>query len=433
MDGAASTPTSATSRPQVRKNDDAPGYSFHAPGAAAVDRCPAPGARAERRRAQGAPREGRLRVGPPVGMGPGRAAEGPWTSTACTPRCSTARSACGCSAMTDGALAAGVLPGLQRLARRVLRLRPASVCTASGSSRCGTSTRASRELERCADARAQGRDDLGLPADRRARTTPDRTTALWAAAQDLELPLSLHIVTGMGDESRVDFTAAAVRYMHMIHEVQRSVSQLVLGGVLERFPRAADRRRRVRDRVAPPLDAAHGPRQREVRRHDGHQALDEAERLRAAPGLADVHGRRGRRGEPRGASAPTAFMWGSDFPHTDSTWPHSQTRDRQELLGRARLRSPTRSSTTTRPSCTTSTSDDEQPLLAPAARRRRSGPVGHHAVGRRRGHDGGGHVARAAHATTDFENPCAIAAVSVSSTNSRGRELGRDPCHAPRR
>ena len=29
---------------------------------------------------------------------------------------------------------------------------------------------------------------------------------LWAAAQDLELPLSLHIVTGMGDESRVDFT-----------------------------------------------------------------------------------------------------------------------------------------------------------------------------------------------------------------------------------
>src|SRR6202035_2672963 len=91
------------------------------------------------------------------------------------------------------------------------------------------------ELERCAGLGLKGAMIWGYPPDDRPYYSPayDR---LWAAAQDLGLPLSLHIVTGMGAESRVDFTAAAVRYMHLVHEIQRSISQLVLGGVLERFP-----------------------------------------------------------------------------------------------------------------------------------------------------------------------------------------------------
>ena len=58
--------------PEVRPNEGRPGYSFHAPGLAPVDRVGFVGCRAQRRRAQGAPRDRGVRVGPTVGLGPRR-------------------------------------------------------------------------------------------------------------------------------------------------------------------------------------------------------------------------------------------------------------------------------------------------------------------------------------------------------------------------
>jgi len=57
-----------------------------------------------------------------------------------------------------------------------------------------------QELERCAGLGLKGAMIWGYPPDDQPYYLPtyDR---LWAAAQDLELPLSLHIVTGMGTES----------------------------------------------------------------------------------------------------------------------------------------------------------------------------------------------------------------------------------------
>jgi predicted TIM-barrel fold metal-dependent hydrolase len=180
-----------------------------------------------------------------------------------------------------------------------------------------------RELERCAALGLKGAMIWGYPPDDRPYYQPvyDR---LWAAAQDLDLPISLHIVTGMGAESRVDFTAAAVRYMHMIHEIQRSVSQLVLGGVLERFPTL-----RI---VAAESDIGWLPH--------WMQRLDHAQRkfgaMMEVP-LSMAPSEYVRRqiwltfmDDPVGVASlsrigPDMFMWGSDFPHTDSTWPDSQT------------------------------------------------------------------------------------------------------------
>ena len=60
----------------------------------------------------------------------------------------------------------------------------------------------------------------------------------WAAAQDLEMPVSLHAITGMeripweyGAEQR------AMRPTVTPHEIEKSFSTLILSGVLERFPR----------------------------------------------------------------------------------------------------------------------------------------------------------------------------------------------------
>jgi predicted TIM-barrel fold metal-dependent hydrolase len=60
----------------------------------------------------------------------------------------------------------------------------------------------------------------------------------WAAAQDLNMPLSLHILTGrkgMGVDFFSNNIVLQVATLH--HEVERSLAVFVLGGVLERFPR----------------------------------------------------------------------------------------------------------------------------------------------------------------------------------------------------
>ena len=187
------------------------------------------------------------------------------------------------------------------------------------------------ELERCADLGLKGAMIWGYPPFETPYFTP-RFDRLWAAAQDLDLPLSLHIVTGMGEESRVDFTAPSVRYMNLIHEIQRSVSQLVLGGVLERFPKLQI--------VGAETDIAWLPHWMQRMDH-GHEkfgammdvelSLQPSEYVRRqmyftfmddAVGAAQLE-----------SLGPDLFMWGSDFPHTDSTWPDSMTVIKRNLEG----------------------------------------------------------------------------------------------------
>ena len=188
-----------------------------------------------------------------------------------------------------------------------------------------------RELERCAELGHKGAMIWGCPPADAPYYSPvyDR---LWAAAQDLELPLSLHIVTGMGEESRVDFTAAAVRYTLMIHEIQRSISQLVQGGVLERFPRL-----RV---VAAESDIGWLPHWMQRMDHgtekfgammDVQLELKPSEYVKRQVWLTFMDDMIGASSlEEIGADT---FMWGSDFPHTDSTWPNSQTVIDKNLSG----------------------------------------------------------------------------------------------------
>jgi predicted TIM-barrel fold metal-dependent hydrolase len=179
------------------------------------------------------------------------------------------------------------------------------------------------ELQRCAGLGLKGAMIWGYPPDNRPYYSPEYDR-LWATASDLGLPLSLHIVTGMGDESRVDyFTAPAVRYMHMIHEVQRSISQLVLGGVLERFPNLQI--------VAAESDIGWLPHWMQRLDHanakfgammDVPLSLRPSEYIRRQTWVTFMD-------DPVGASSletigSDTFMWGSDFPHTDSTWPNSQ-------------------------------------------------------------------------------------------------------------
>jgi len=187
------------------------------------------------------------------------------------------------------------------------------------------------ELERCARLGLRGGMIWGCPPQGRPYYS-EAYDRLWAAAQDLGLPLSLHIVTGMGEESRVEFKDAPMRYMNLIHEVQRSLSDIVLGGVLERFPKL--------EIVSAESDTGWLPHfmQRLDRAQDkfgamlGHRLkLRPSEYVRRQVWATFLDDQIGAAWfETHGADA---FMWGSDFPHSDSTWPDSQSVIEKNLVG----------------------------------------------------------------------------------------------------
>src|SRR6202040_3170282 len=69
---------------------------------------------------------------------------------------------------------------------------------------------------------------------------------LWAAAQDLDMSLSLHILTGAkctggpasgGLNSNMKGVEFMTALISMVHPVERSLTAFVCGGVVERFPR----------------------------------------------------------------------------------------------------------------------------------------------------------------------------------------------------
>lgn len=91
-----------------------------------------------------------------------------------------------------------------------------------------------KELRRCAKMGLRGALIMCSPPEGQSYT--DRTfDPFWVEAQELRMPLSLHLGTGHGKESRYD-ADLFLRAMTIPHEVQRTFATLLFGGVLERFP-----------------------------------------------------------------------------------------------------------------------------------------------------------------------------------------------------
>lgn len=91
-----------------------------------------------------------------------------------------------------------------------------------------------KELRRCAKLGLKGALIMCSPPE--GQSYADSTfDPFWAEAQELHMPLSLHLGTGHGKESRYD-SNLFLRAMTIPHEVQRTFAALVFGGVLERFP-----------------------------------------------------------------------------------------------------------------------------------------------------------------------------------------------------
>ena len=75
------------------------------------------------------------------------------------------------------------------------------------------------------------------PPDERPYSHPDYEP-FWAAAQDLNMPLSLHILTARGGTGAnpTNGQSFILSLSTLHHQIERSISVLVFGGVLEKFP-----------------------------------------------------------------------------------------------------------------------------------------------------------------------------------------------------
>jgi predicted TIM-barrel fold metal-dependent hydrolase len=144
----------------------------------------------------------------------------------------------------------------------------------------------------------------------------------WSAAEAARVPLSLHLGTGAVPVSGTGGDMS-VAYMLTHHAAQRSIAQLIFGGVLERHPGL-----RV---VSVENDVGWIPHYLERLDHAGEKfrgfaacklALRPSDYFRrqvTATFQEDPVGIR-----LRDVIGITPLLWASDYPHTDSTWPRSR-------------------------------------------------------------------------------------------------------------
>jgi len=189
---------------------------------------------------------------------------------------------------------------------------------------------AAADVERIAELGMRGAMVWGAaPPD---RPYSDRSyDPFWRAASEAGLPVSLHIIASRGrvSSSVADVIGQGARqhsgvwYMRVISEIQESLAQLIFGGVLERFPKLR--------LVSAENDAGWLPHfcYRMDHVHDKyHESWAEPTPLRPSEYVRrqvfatfqDDH-----TGPAQHAVfGADNFMWASDFPHSDSTFPESR-------------------------------------------------------------------------------------------------------------
>jgi len=178
-----------------------------------------------------------------------------------------------------------------------------------------------KELERCAKIGIRGVLIWGAPPDDKPYGHPDYDP-FWAAAQELEMPLSLHILTERRGV-KIDRTHVLRRYMSLPHAIQMSFADLVIGGVLERFPGlklvSAENDISWLPHFCYRLDHAYD-RLRHFERLE--LPLRPSEYMKRQV-YATFQWETENVGFTAHKYGGDRLMWSSDYPHTDSPWPRS--------------------------------------------------------------------------------------------------------------
>ena len=143
----------------------------------------------------------------------------------------------------------------------------------------------------------------------------------WAAAQELDMPVSLHILTESKPPSQISWADGATVHVH----IQRSLANMVFGGVFYRFPKlkviSAENDAGWAAHYLQHMDYIFVKR-RNIRHMDIPFTTPPSEYFRRGVYLTFM---RDLSVVPmREKVGVDNLMWASDYPHQDSTWPHSQ-------------------------------------------------------------------------------------------------------------
>jgi predicted TIM-barrel fold metal-dependent hydrolase len=196
--------------------------------------------------------------------------------------------------------------------------------------------RGTRELERCKKLGLKGGMIWATPpeGDHYGARQYDR---FWAAAQELDMPLSLHILTGARRSGRIG-GAPDPAHMYVLvttrpQEVQTSLMQFIFYGVLERFPGlklvSAENDISWVPQVFERADHYYYAYQKAYEISLPMKPSDYFRRQVYATFIEDSLGLKVYR-----HIGADNFMWSTDYPHRAATWPHSQevlTRDFAEV------------------------------------------------------------------------------------------------------
>src|SRR5256712_3143856 len=184
-----------------------------------------------------------------------------------------------------------------------------------------------RELERAARLGLAGAMITEYPAEDRRYDHPE-SEPFWAAAEALDMPLSLHTATrrqgkirGAGDQTLRDASSRATKAFYPA----LSMCDMIFSGVFERHPRLTlaivEFELSWAPHVLTTMDYTYRERHGEAiyRFKDGMRPSDFFHRNVVLSFQEDAIGIR-----LRDAIGVDNMMWGSDYPHSESTFPPSR-------------------------------------------------------------------------------------------------------------
>jgi len=187
------------------------------------------------------------------------------------------------------------------------------------------------EVERAAELGLKGGLIWGIPPEDRPYTDPS-WEPFWDAAEDHRLPLSLHILTGRSGTGMQGLSTMR-GYPFLPHAIERTMGDLIFGGVLERHPDL-----RI---VSAENDigwVAHFL-QRMDHAYEKYQYLEREEYVPEPPSHYFRRQVTATFQDDRVGVLTRDFigvdnlMWASDFPHSDSTWPASHAVVEKDFAG----------------------------------------------------------------------------------------------------
>lgn len=196
-----------------------------------------------------------------------------------------------------------------------------------------------KELERCTKMGLKGALIWQVPPEH-LRFTSDHYDELWEAAQDLDAPVNLHILSGFnysrfGGNTRANNGMEAHRNSvnTKLHDAMTSVFDLVFSGVLERYPRL--KIVQVENEIGWMPFVVH-QWDRYVDRFGEKRpiAIHEKPSFYVNRQVYNTFFNDTPGGHLLSIWGADTCMWSSDYPHGNSTWPKSReviTRDLSQL------------------------------------------------------------------------------------------------------